>query len=609
MQDYGRTFIGPMTMKKSSGGYVDARAYGNVGNQTAITLALADIGTDNRTLYLAAGTWNITSDLTIPTNVTLDVEDGVLFEFTTGKKLTINGYMRANLNKIASTVGLEFTSQKIVYPEWWGAEINNNVVDAAAAINLAIAAIPNGGVIELQVGTYYFGSTVNLISDLEFRGYGGIRAAGTELKRVDDIIMFSAVGVAYYSPEFNMNQIYRNTFRGISVNGWAESGKYTSHLFKLLACAHFVWEDCQLSNSGTTVYAAELFDSRFNDVYLTWSGDKELELPVIDLCSDLKDGEIQYTSTNNIYFDGCIWESNVYTCIRAHGLQQVGGVRSSMIYFTNCKLENLTIKGPTLKFEHAWLISFVNTFVIFSDIEKLDEVIYFKGCSHIEGALWLSGAALAPEGSQKKIKRIITIITKVSGDPSRRYMCRANLFISGSQWSMIDEDAIINIDDTDGDGLNQSSYINIKSYGPTEITGTTNAENGPGWFCGKKLTNRSWDTGSIFPTAIRFRAPAGKSLDWMMVMEHALTAGGMDTWSQSVYEDTVSSTMQFALNDKAILRLISELYVQVASGDLFVSTPGKGIVLTNSAGQTARISLNDTATGLKVGWENPIPLR
>lgn len=52
-------------------GYVFATDYGTVGTQAALTAALSAISTSQKVLYLQPGTWSITADLTIPSNITI----------------------------------------------------------------------------------------------------------------------------------------------------------------------------------------------------------------------------------------------------------------------------------------------------------------------------------------------------------------------------------------------------------------------------------------------------------------------------------------------------------------------------------------------------------
>jgi hypothetical protein len=86
---------GSITLHKlGSGTYVDvAQVYGSgTISQTALQNALNAIGTTNkRTLRLAAGAWTLTSAVTIPSNITLDLSAGAVITKGAGGSITING--------------------------------------------------------------------------------------------------------------------------------------------------------------------------------------------------------------------------------------------------------------------------------------------------------------------------------------------------------------------------------------------------------------------------------------------------------------------------------------------------------------------------------------
>jgi len=596
MQDYGRNFIGPMTLKKSSGGYVDAKAYSTSNTQTETTqavieAAIADIGLDKRTLYISAGTWNITTNLVIPANINLCVESGAFFSFDTGVTMTISGYLEAGIYQIFLNTGVIFSNQKVVYVEWWGGVADNTAVNSGTAFNLAIASIPNGGIIELQIGTYYINTTINLVSDIEFRGYGGTSAAGSALSRTVDGIMIQGLGVSVLDPAFDTDMIYRCIFRGIKFDGYVSG--HTADIFNLKACAYFLWDDCLFTNNGRDLYGAELVDPRFHNCYFTRSGNITATRPGIELIV-IDD----YAATNNVHFIGCIWEANQYTSIKCHGYNSQYNRRNSEINFVNCKFENLSqLAGPVLNFEHTWNINFVNTSIEFSDVANITEVIRFYGCSHIEGNLWLSGVILE-SGGGKAFDRIITIDTGAG-----TYMCRANLFLSGSNWSFIDEDAVVNIDLAGTTNENLARWINIKTYGSginSSVSGTQNA----GLNCNKNLTNLEWYTDDIKGSCLQQYTPAGSSADRLQVIKRYLTSDPTtyDEWVFSAVEDTPndSSFLQWALNDEAVMKLLWDGALQISKGDLYM-VAAKGIILTNATGTVrSKITLNAAGTGLNI---------
>ncbi|MFA5025403.1 MAG: hypothetical protein WC503_02780 [Candidatus Shapirobacteria bacterium] len=126
--------------------WVDARAYGTLGTQAVIAAALADIGSDERTLYLAPGTWSITSDLATLANINLKMERGAVLTIATGVTVTINGSLDAGLYQIFSCTGTgKVVYAGLKYPEWWGAKNDSGTTDCTEA---TAAAVLNGGVTE-----------------------------------------------------------------------------------------------------------------------------------------------------------------------------------------------------------------------------------------------------------------------------------------------------------------------------------------------------------------------------------------------------------------------------------------------------------------------------
>ncbi len=116
---------------------------------TTLQDAITAIGTTNKKiLRIPAGAWAITSDLTIPANITVKVESGVVLNIATAKTLTINGSLDAGPYQIFSWTGsgkVKFAStspQVNFYPEWWGA-VGDGVTDDIAAFNAAVACAYN----------------------------------------------------------------------------------------------------------------------------------------------------------------------------------------------------------------------------------------------------------------------------------------------------------------------------------------------------------------------------------------------------------------------------------------------------------------------------------
>ncbi|MEW5725261.1 MAG: right-handed parallel beta-helix repeat-containing protein [Thermodesulfobacteriota bacterium] len=129
----------------------------------AISAALTEIGANVRILALAPGAWTISSDLTIPANVTLWPMPGAILNVAAGKTLTLNHKPLAGLDQIFSGTGtVVFGSGAVdeLFPQWWGG--GAGVADNAPYINQAIDAANACGATVKLVGDYPITSTVYL---------------------------------------------------------------------------------------------------------------------------------------------------------------------------------------------------------------------------------------------------------------------------------------------------------------------------------------------------------------------------------------------------------------------------------------------------------------
>src|SRR5437870_4482009 len=133
----------------------------NVEAYTSVSAALAAIGTSERALVIPSAQ-NVTSDLSIPANVTLKFTGQGQLYLRAGTTLTILGPIEAAIRPIFVGPGkISFNAHsyltpflKEVYPQWWGAQ-GNGTADDTAAIQAAIDSLPyTGGVISIPNGTY-----------------------------------------------------------------------------------------------------------------------------------------------------------------------------------------------------------------------------------------------------------------------------------------------------------------------------------------------------------------------------------------------------------------------------------------------------------------------
>ncbi len=112
---------------------------------------------------LVPGTWVISANTTIPSNITLKPLRGAVFAIATGVTLTVNGLIAADDYQIFSWVGtgaVSFTSQHKIKTAWFG--------NTAAGVNKALVSTPTNTpvICELPGGTIALGTT-SIIMDRE----------------------------------------------------------------------------------------------------------------------------------------------------------------------------------------------------------------------------------------------------------------------------------------------------------------------------------------------------------------------------------------------------------------------------------------------------------
>jgi len=155
---------------------IDAIQYEpNTYTQATIEAALTAIGTVNKvTLLLRPCTWVISSnaDWSAYTNVTFKIVPGAVLQIATGTTTTFGGPFEAGLYKVFDCVGtgkVVFGNIEQVSPLWF----EDDTTDIGAGIQLAIASLPQGGVVKLPTGSF---TSNDVIADngvpIVFRGSG-----------------------------------------------------------------------------------------------------------------------------------------------------------------------------------------------------------------------------------------------------------------------------------------------------------------------------------------------------------------------------------------------------------------------------------------------------
>jgi hypothetical protein len=147
------------------GPWVDARIYnGGAFNNTTISTAITAIGSNYKTLLLAYGTWTISANVTVPSNINLRFEQGAILSIGAGYTVTINGPIDAPVSQIFSNIspgtggvarfGTGVSEVREAYPQWWGA-IGDGVSDDYYPFISAVDAVRSTGIaLRVPSGTY-----------------------------------------------------------------------------------------------------------------------------------------------------------------------------------------------------------------------------------------------------------------------------------------------------------------------------------------------------------------------------------------------------------------------------------------------------------------------
>lgn len=134
--------------------YLKGLPWVDVGVYDSFSDAIDGIGTSEKTLVIASEE-AVTDDKTVPLNVTLKFFQGGSINVSTGKTVTINGHVEAELYQIfkgSGSIAFGAGVIKEVYPEWWTENTTPGTTDMTAAIQ---AAFYSGiGTVSLQGTTY-----------------------------------------------------------------------------------------------------------------------------------------------------------------------------------------------------------------------------------------------------------------------------------------------------------------------------------------------------------------------------------------------------------------------------------------------------------------------
>jgi parallel beta-helix repeat protein len=207
-----------------TGQWVDACAFGTLGLQATIESALTDIGSDLKMLLLNPGTWNITSNLAIPSNVILWPLPGAYLNVSSGVTLSVIK-MTADRHKVFILNGTALvTGLSDVEAEWFGVSTSETAANNAIHMTKACYACSSGGTVSLTTpGTYSASAVVDLYNNTHIHLGMGVTWDISSFV-LSDRIAFRALGAAAGSTSLSiehsagLSELHVGTISGFAAN-------------------------------------------------------------------------------------------------------------------------------------------------------------------------------------------------------------------------------------------------------------------------------------------------------------------------------------------------------------------------------------------------------
>jgi hypothetical protein len=123
-------------------------------NDTTLASVIGAIGSARKDILITPGTWTIADNLTVPANMGLYVAPEAQFSINSGRTLTINGPLHADLRTIFSGAGdVRFGARvEAVHPHWFGAACDGTgndhpalqkAIEAAATSTYHVLQLPS----------------------------------------------------------------------------------------------------------------------------------------------------------------------------------------------------------------------------------------------------------------------------------------------------------------------------------------------------------------------------------------------------------------------------------------------------------------------------------
>lgn len=314
--------------------------------QATIEAALTAIGTTNKaTLLLRPGTWVISNDLTITSNITLIMPAGSIAQVATTKTLTINGPFEAGLYQVFDCAGsggsvIFNNSQTTGINSTWFTGLPDGIMSNNSDMQLAITATPSGGLLYTpQASNAYILENLTIVKPIKWKGdgFGSVLKAKSTASGYMITINGSAAG-AEVNEEGMIDGVIIADLR-------LEGNMRTPDIGALFLSKldHSTFERLWIKNFQREAinFYHSVRESTFSNIHTRWNGNRLGNwsgYPNVNLRDMVEDGSDAH---NGIYFN------NFYSTLPMGDhfwldtkVDQTSAVRQ--VYFSDCFIHGIT---------------------------------------------------------------------------------------------------------------------------------------------------------------------------------------------------------------------------------------------------------------------------
>lgn len=302
-------------LNQETAGIINPLRYGSTCSSTTLSAAISGAPSTLRRLLLppidragVACTWIISSNLTVPSDMTLDVAPGATLSINAGVTLTIGGGLDAAPQPLFSGSGSVVFSGghrvAALYPQWWGAKGDGTTNDTTA-MNAALTAAnaAGGSLVRLTQGTFLISTALLVGNGTTLEGVG----PSSVLKMSSGMTTRAIIGRDGTTGQHDIRLAHltiqgaRNTPAGAWTswrNFWAPSSAYPNgfYLFAQASGNVYIQASGSPCTSAGTGSGPSGTGTGISDGTCSWNFVEPMWTPGVD--------GVFFTKSRNMVFDG-----------------------------------------------------------------------------------------------------------------------------------------------------------------------------------------------------------------------------------------------------------------------------------------------------------------